>query len=260
MTLAKGGLLALAIVVGAASLGAAVPSAAAAQAAHPDISGTWVPDTGDQKRQVTGNAPPWTPKVAVQADRLTAEEAAGRPFLVLQGCLPHGMPSLMLIMHNAFEILDTPGRITFLGEGEGNNLRRIYMDGRKHPDDPDLSLFGHSVGHWEGDTLVVDTVGVAPQAFVAVSEGVGIPNDGDMHIVERIHLAGPGVLHDDLTITAPKILTQPWKTTRIYNRQAYDILEGECVMGNFREGKDKDGNDIYVPRPLNKDGTVGLVQ
>jgi hypothetical protein len=260
------GMLALAIVVGAAALGAAGrPMAAEARAAagaapHPDIGGTWTPDTGDQKRQVTGNVPPWNARVAAQADRLAAEESAGRPFPVLQGCLPHGMPSLMLIMHNAFEVLETPGRITFLGEGEGNNLRRIYTDGRKHPADPDPSLFGHSIGRWEGDTLVVDTVGVAPEAFVAISEGVGIPNDGDMHIVERFHLAGPDTLHDDLTITAPKILTKPWTTTRIYSRQAYDILEGECVLGNFREGRDKDGNAIYVPRPLNADGTVRLAQ
>jgi hypothetical protein len=219
-----------------------------------------VPDTADQRRQVTGNVPPWKPAIAAQADHLAAEEAAGRPFLVLKGCLPHAMPSLMLIMHNAFEILETPGRMTFLGEGEGNNLRRIYTDGRGHPDDPDLSLFGHSIGHWEGDTLVVDTVGVAPEAFIAVSEGVGIPNNGDMHIVERIHLAGPGVLHDDLEITAPKVLAKPWKTTRIYNRSSYEILEGECVLGNFREGKDKDGNAIYVPRPLNPDGTVKLAE
>jgi hypothetical protein len=147
-----------------------------------------------------------------------------------------------------------------LGEGEGNNLRRIYMDGRKHPDDPDLSLFGHSIGHWEGDTLVVDTTGVAPQAFVAVSEGVGIPNNGDMHIIERFHLTAPNVLHDDLTIIAPRILREPWKTTRIYTRQPGEILEGECVRGNFKEGKDKDGNDVYLPRPLNADGTVGLIQ
>ncbi len=268
MTRRKGGLLALAVIIGvAASASGALAQAkkaaakpAASKAGHPDIGGTWVPDTADQRRQVTGNEPPWLPAIKKQADHWTAEEKAGRPYLVLKGCLPHGMPSLMLIMHNAFEIVESKGRLTFLGEGEGNNLRRIYMDGRKHPEDPDLNLFGHSIGHWEGDTLVVDTVGVAPQAFVAVSEGVGIPNNGDMHIVERIHLAAPGVLHDDLTITAPKILSQPWKTTRIYTKSDFEILEGECAVGNFRDGKDENGNSIYVPRPLNADGSVRLAE
>ncbi len=135
------------------------------------------------------------------------------------GCLPYGMPALMLIPHNAMEILFTPGRVTILGESDGNRLRRIYTDGRSHPDDPDLTFSGHSIGHWEGQALVVDTVGVLPQSWVAISEAVGNPNDGDMHIVERIHLDGPGVLLDELTITAPKIFTAPWKTTRRWYRQ-----------------------------------------
>ncbi len=250
------GLFGLAAMAGAALL-AASPSAAAG---HPDIAGSWVPDTADQRRQVTSNAPPWTPAVKPQADALTREEQQGRPFLVLQGCLPHGMPSLMLIMHNAFEILETPGRITMLGEGEGDNLRRVYTDGRKHPDDPDDSLFGHSIGRWEGDTFVVDTVGVSPEAFIAVSEGVGIPNNGGMHIVERFHLAGKDSLRDDMTIEAPKVLTRPWTTTRIYTRTNYEIVEGECARGNFMSGKDKLGNSVLIPRPQNADGTIGLLR
>jgi len=109
----------------------------------------------------------------------------------------------MLITHNAFELLVTPGRITLLGEVDGNRMRRIYLDGRPHPEDPDLTLHGHSIGSWEGDTLVVDTTAIAPQAFIATSEAAGIPNDGDMHIVERIHLAKPNVLADEMAITAP---------------------------------------------------------
>ena len=77
--------------------------------------------------------------------------------------------------HNAMEILFTPGRITMLGEGDGNRMRRIYTDGRRHPEDPDLTIHGHSIGHWEGDTLVVDTVGIIPQGYIAVSEAVGVP-------------------------------------------------------------------------------------
>ena len=243
----------------AIGLGLAAAGQACA-AAHPSLAGTWVPDTADQRRQVTANAPPWTAAVKVQADKLTKEESEGRPFLVLQGCLPHGMPSLMLIMHNAFEILENPGRVTMLGEGEGNNLRRVYTDGRKHPADPDENLFGHSIGRWEGDTFVVDTVGVSPEAFVAVSEGVGIPNNGDMHIVERFHIVGKNSLHDDMTIEAPHILTKPWKTTRLYTRSDYEIIEGECTRGNFKSGKDQYGNSVLLPRPQNADGTIGSAQ
>ena len=218
----------------------------------PDWSGVWIPDQRDQDAQVASNPTPWTPKAAQEAARLAAEERAGRPKGLFVNCLPEAMPSWMLISHNAMEVLFTPGRVTMLGESDGNRLRRIYTDGRKHPDDPDLTFFGHSVGHWEGDTLAVDTVGILPQAYVAVSEAVGIPNDGDMHITERIHLTGSDTLADDMEITAPHVLSRPWKTTRLFHRDKgpnSDIVEGVCLQGGFTARKDERGDDIYVPLP-----------
>jgi hypothetical protein len=183
---------------------------------------------------------------------MQAEERAGKPRGLFVNCLPEGMPSWMLISHNALEILYSPGRVTLLGESDGNRLRRIYTDGRGHPADPDPSFHGDSIGHWEGDTLVVDTVGVLPQTLLAVSESVGVPNNGDLHVIERLHLAGPDTLHDDLEIGAPHVLSRPWKTTRIYYRQRarkYEIAEGECLQGMFTNGTDKDGNAVFVPVP-----------
>ena len=232
-------------------------------AAPPDLSGVWLPDVKDQKRQETQNIPPWKPEIQAQFQHMVDEEKAGRPFLVLSHCLPHGMPSWMLITHNAFELLVTPGRITMLGEVDGNRMRRIYMDGRPHPEDPDLTLHGHSVGRWEGDTLVVDTVAVAPQAYIATSEAAGIPNNGDMHIVERIHLIKPDVMADDMQITAPKVLIGTWKTTRLFRRypgRHYEIVEGECQQEDLVPGKDKYGNDIFVPNPQNADGSVRVAK
>jgi hypothetical protein len=227
--------------------------------AEPDLSGVWIPDVKDQKRQETANMPPWKPDILPQVQHHVAEEKAGRPFLVLSHCLPHGMPSWMLINHNAMEVLVTPGRITMLGEGDGNRLRRIYMDGRKLPDDPDQSMHGYSIGHWEGDTLVVETTSIVPQAYIAISEAAGVPNNGDMHIVEHIRLAEPNVMHDDLEITAPKVLTTTWKTTRIFRRypdRHYEIAEGECEQEDLLPGKDEHGNDIYVPNAQGAYGTV----
>jgi hypothetical protein len=158
----------------------------------------------------------------------------------------------MLVTHNSMEILFTPGRVTLLGESDGNRLRRIYTDGRPHPADPDPTFHGHSIGKWDGNALVVDTVGVVPQALLAVSEAAGVPNNGDMRITERFYLADKEILHVDLEITAPKVLTKPWKTTRIFFRQRarlYDIVEGVCLEGYFKPGIDKDGNAIYIPVP-----------
>jgi hypothetical protein len=236
-----------------------VLAASQALAEPPDFSGVWIPDVRDQKRQETANMPPWKAEILPQIQRMIAEEKAGRPFLVLSHCLPHGMPSWMLITHNAFEILTTPGRITLLGEVDGNRMRRIYMDGRPHPEDPELTLHGHSIGHWDDQTLVVDTTAILPQAYIAISEAAGIPNNGDMHILERLHLGAPNVLYDELEITAPKVLSAPWKTTRIFRRypeRHYEIAEGQCQQEDLVPGKDQFGNDIFVANPQNPDGSV----
>lgn len=222
----------------------------------PDWSGVWTPNISDQNAQIKSNPVPWTPEARRVAERLAAEEKAGRPKGLWVDCLPLGMPGWMLKSHNAIELLFTPGRVTMLGEMDGNRLRRIYTDGRGHPDDPDPSFHGHSIGRWEHDkdgaTLVVDTVAVLPQTYLAVSEAVGVPNGGDLHVVERIRLASPDVLHDELTIEAPKVLTAPWKTTRIWFRQRarkYDIAEGVCLQGYRRSAPDADGYPSFVPIP-----------
>jgi len=218
----------------------------------PDWSGVWTPFISDQNRRMTSDPVPWQPKVAEQIAVMVAEEKAGRPRGLFIDCLPEGMPTWMLITHNALEFAFTPGRVTILGEMDGNRLRRIYTDGRPHPDDPDPTFHGHSIGHWDGTTLVVDTIAVLPQSLLAVSEAVGIPNNGDLHVVERLHLVEADVLHDDLEITAPHVLTAPWKTTRIYFRQRarkYDIVEGECLQGNYAQRRDKSGNAVFVPIP-----------
>jgi hypothetical protein len=216
----------------------------------PDWSGVWTPVISDQVAQEHTNPPPWKPAIAKEIAKMYADEEAGRPFEVIDHCFPTGMPSWMLITHNAFEVLFTPGRVTILGEGDGNRLRRIYTDGRAHPADPDPSFHGHSIGRWEGGTLVIDTTAVLPQAYLAVNEAVGVPNNGDMHIVEHLHLQGPDTLDDDLEITASKLLTKPWRTTRKYYRQRaqkFDIVEGVCAQGSFTEAKDSEGNDIFAP-------------
>jgi hypothetical protein len=223
----------------------------------PDWSGVWTPNTSDQHRREKSDPIPWNRKAADEISALEVREKAGNPKGLFVNCLPEGMPSWMLISHNALEFVFTPGRVSILGESDGNRLRRIYTDGRSHPQDPNPSFHGHSIGYWEGETLVVDTVGVLPETYIALSEAVGLPNNGDMHIVERIHLVGPDKLADDLEIRAPNVLTQIWKTSRFLFRQRarkYDIAEGVCIQGNFSEGKDSGGNSVFVPIPETEGG------
>src|SRR6266540_3201284 len=137
----------------------------------PDWSGVWIPDIADQTRQWKENKTPWTVKAAREIADMNAAEAAGKPVGIFNNCLPLGIPSWMLMSHSAMEFLFTPGRVTMLGELDGNRLRRVYTDGRLHPEDPDITFHGHSIGHWERDMLVIDTIGILPEVVVGVSEG-----------------------------------------------------------------------------------------
>ena len=236
-------------------------NAHAALDALPDWSGTWIPDIPDQNVQIKTNPTPWNAVAQKKVDAQFAEMKAGRPYLVFHDCLPENHPSFMLISHNAMEILFTPGRVTMIGEADMYRLRRIYTDGRALPSEDELvdSFQGYSVGHWEGDTLVVETAGIYPQAPLAIHEGVGIPNNGGMRTVERIHLAGPDTLHVELEIHAPKILTAPWKTTRIWNRsreRAYEVVEGVCTLGQFRPRVNEAGDHVWEKFELDEYGGV----
>jgi hypothetical protein len=222
----------------------------AALAKLPDWSGTWTPAPDDRAFPLGKKEPKWLPDIARQIEQQKADDKAGKPQPIFVNCLPEGMPSFTLMSVSAQEFLFTPGRVTILGEFDGNRLRRIYTDGRPHPDDPDLTFNGHSIGHWEGDTLVVDTVALLPEVYLPLGQSVAVPNNGDMHIEERIHLVGPDRLLDELVITAPHALAEPWKISRAFVRsreRRFDIIEASCRQGDFFESKDKDGNAIFSP-------------
>ena len=123
------------------------------------------------------------------------------------------------------QILINPGQITILFE-EFNDFRIIHIDQKTHPEDPDPSFFGHQIGHWEGDTLVVDSVGFTDETVI---DSVGMPHSDAMHIVEWIRRTGPGTLEDVMTITDPKAFTRPWTTVSSYRRVAgVAIQEYHC--------------------------------
>ena len=120
-----------------------------------------------------------------------------------------------------------------------------------------ISASAQVIGKW--DKLEGQHSGIAERRTVAVSEAVGVPNNGDLRVVERIHLTEADVLQDDLEIVAPRILTRPWRTSRIYFRQRarkYDIVEGVCLQGSFLERVDHEGNAVFIAMPLSDGNPV----
>jgi hypothetical protein len=115
-------------------------------------------------------------------------------------------------------------------------MRRIYL-GRKHTEDPDPSYQGESIGHWEGDTLVVDTIGFIPNSVIMP----GLGHTDDMRIEERIRRVTPDRLEIARTITDPKVFAEPFKTNMVFKRHAdWDIKEYICAQNN-RDSADEEG-------------------
>jgi hypothetical protein len=142
--------------------------------------------------------------------------------------VPNGMPSIMTQPY-PIEILFTPGKVTILIEAYAQ-WRQIFTDGRAHPEDPDLTFNGHSIGHWEGDTLVVDTVGFTTDTFLG---NQGMRHSDKMHIVERFRLAAPDQLEVQTTITDPEALTKPMTRTAVYGRHRdWTLAEYVCQQNN----------------------------
>jgi hypothetical protein len=223
----------------------------------PDWSGVWVPDREHPNFKFGSVSAPWTPAAAAYLAEQVDLVKAGKPNNIYINCLPEGMPSLVIMARSASEFLFTPGRLTILGENDSQRVRRIYIDGRPHPDDPDLTFSGHSIGRWQGDTLVVDTVAILPQVFLPLGQAVGIPNNGDMHIVERIRLVESDRMEDAIEIEAPKVLTAPWRVTKSLVRlraRKDDIAEASCRQGDFHQAIDSRGNHIFVPTDVERRG------
>jgi hypothetical protein len=107
--------------------------------------------------------------------------------------------------------------------------REIYTDGRLHPTDPFVSTKGHSIGHWEGQVLVVDTC--CFRADTPLLDG-GAHSDA-MHITERIWSPSKGVLKDEIVVEDPKAFTQPWTTTRTYLRRPdWEEVENDVTQND----------------------------
>ncbi len=126
----------------------------------------------------------------------------------LVDCKPSAGPSFF--NSPGFEIVDVPEeqKIYILDIAGPHSWRVVYMDGREHPagDDVRPTYLGHSVGHWEGDTLVIDTVNINEKQWVTGN----FPSTDQLHLIERIKRPALGSLDYDVTIDDPGAFTEPW--------------------------------------------------
>jgi hypothetical protein len=151
-------------------------------------------------------------------------------------CIPYGVPTMMSVAVYPVEIIQTAKQMTVISEAF-SEVRRIYLDRPQAPlDDVAPGYYGRSVGKWDGDTLVVDTIGIK----TSVSGYRGMPHSEKMRITERFKLVAPDVMHDQITIDDPVVLEKPMVYTLAYKRLPnYEMVEFVC--DNNREYVDEKG-------------------
>jgi hypothetical protein len=215
----------------------------------PDFSGVWEIGGGGGRggggrgggRGGAPAGPQLTPAAEARRKELQARPAQDSQ---TTNCLPPGMPAIMGQPY-PMEFLLTPGKVTIVIEAY-QQVRHIYTDGRPLPADPDLKFHGTSIGKWEGDTLVVETVGFSPLTELARN----IPHSGKMRIVERFRLNDPDTMSIETTITDPDVLRAPLVSSRTLRRHRdWTTAEYICEENNrnFVDSAGKAGVNLALP-------------
>jgi hypothetical protein len=212
--------------------------AEAAQAKEPNITGVWaISPPGDAQQMLQDSLPSLTP--AVQA-KVQQAQAIARKNNRLVGeahtkCWPTGMPGMMSTPFG-IEFLQTPGRITILNE-VSNLPRTIYLDEKTHSDSFIPGWNGNSIGHWENDVLIVDTIGFNGRSEALVIDhkgGMAAPVSEKMHMIEKIYLDKEGYLHDDITMDDPVSFTAPYtgryRYKRAVGKEANELIDYVCEV------------------------------
>jgi hypothetical protein len=190
---------------------------------HTNIAGMWDPDFSGG----FGGQPTYTPAYQALVDAQMAKMRAGTPDPdTVAQCLAFGMPRFMGM---PMEIIQTPGQVT-LNLGVLHDIRRIYIDA-PHTDFADPSFNGDTVGHWEGDTLVADTIKVRAGQLSQIG---GLYSD-NMTAVESFRLIEPDKLEHTMTLTDPDAFAEPFVVTRVFNRMPAGSRFEEYVCENQRD-------------------------
>lgn len=187
----------------------------------PNLNGVWdvqyVPDV----ERYLGKPPPFTEHgLAAWENRVLGEDPTGY-------CQPSGPGR---VFHTPFpiQIVQTRGQVTFLFEML-HSYHRVFTDGRGHPDPVDQSWWGHSIGHYEDNKLIVDTVGLNDRTWLYTS---GVQHSDQLHLTQVFDLTGPDEIEYTVTYDDPIFFTEPWSVTTHFTRGETDLLEYICTENN----------------------------
>ena len=186
----------------------------------PDLSGVW-----------HGSLPvdPGKPELLPAAQAIVKERTGnGLRDFPFGHCLPNGVTLFGTFF--PYRVVQTPKYLVMISEADGLNYRQVFLDGRSHPKDLEPTWMGHSIGRWEGDTLVVDTVGFNGKAWIDID---GHPFTEKTHIVARYRRPDLGHLEVELTINDPTAYAKPWIIKRVSDLAPNEeVQEFVCTENN----------------------------
>ncbi len=211
----------------------------------PDFSGAWVYDPYPNQTNTKEPVPLLPEYAAKLAKQRAISASAGDVPAYAYHCMPRGVPEIMQVVTRAYEFVITPGLIALIPQN--NELRFIYMDGRKAPPNVKKTYNGFSVGHWENDTLVVDTSEIRPHTDIFY----GFPGGTQQHVTERFKRLSHEKLQDDTIVEDPTALTAPYAFTRTFTLAPIPITDESCLQNNRDLGPDgKQQFDLTPPKEL----------
>jgi hypothetical protein len=181
----------------------------------PDLSGVWY-----AQRTVDPGKPsplPWADVLQRERASNNSKDSPGAH------CLPRGLTNAGALF--PYKLVQTPALLVMIFEDDTPSHRQVFLDGRGHPKDPNPNWMGHSIGHWEGDVLVVDTVGFNDQSWL---DNIGHPHTEKLHVTERLHRVDLGHLEIQFTIEDPGAYSKPWVIKRVADLDTKDEI-GEYV-------------------------------
>jgi len=195
----------------------------------PDLQGIWETDPKYNNNLAADLPPdavpmqPWAEQVLRQRRDQTVGKDDPEGY-----CLPPGVPRVHGVPFPQ-KILQYPNVIIFLYETR-NTFRQVHMDGRKLPVDPQPAWMGYSVGHWDGDTLVVESSGFTDKTWL---DDVGHPHTEVLRVTERFRRRNFGNLELRITIDDPKAYTTPWTVTENFSLlPGAELIEYICNENN----------------------------
>jgi hypothetical protein len=194
---------------------------------HPDLSGNWTPNAIGQNVDMvrSGVEVPfqsWAYDVwKTHKDSNSKDDPEAR-------CLPPGVPRMSTTPY-PWTFVQTPKMLVIVYEGGAHIWRKVFMDGRGHDPNVQDTWLGDSIGHWEGDTLVVETVGQNDKTWI---DEAGIPHSSDMKVIEKISRPDLAHLTIEHIIDDPKTFTKPWTFTTHPTLLRGELIEYICQENN----------------------------